>query len=99
MDYRIFSGIYPGGIVYADRQREKGGDYARLAFLPFDTLELEFAVDCPQELADQISLDAERIQVRIGQDFRISTSGQTVVLGWAKCVPENNAPRRPGMLG
>src|SRR3546814_11285018 len=36
MDQRIFSGIYPAGIVYADRTRQKGGDYARLAFLPYE---------------------------------------------------------------
>lgn len=95
MQSRIFSGIYPTGIVYADRQREKGGDYARLAFLPFSTLELEFATDCPPELAAQIELDAERIQVRVGQDFKVSTCGQTVVLGWAKCVDDAVAQHHP----
>src|SRR3546814_11083186 len=45
MDQRIFSGIYPAGIVYADRTRQTGGDYARLAFLPYDTLALAFSTD------------------------------------------------------
>lgn len=79
---RIFSGIYPAGIVYADRCREKGGDYARLAFLPFDTLELEFATDCPGALKTLIEQDAARIQAQIGQEFQVSTCGQTVLLGY-----------------
>src|SRR3546814_1593750 len=81
MDQRIFSGIYPAGIVYADRTRQKGGDYARLAFLPYDTLELEFSTDCPPELKKLIERDAEKIQSRAGQEFRVSTVGQTVLLG------------------
>lgn len=46
---RLFSGVYPCGIVYADRYREKGGDYARLAFLPYDTLQLSM----PKTIARQ----------------------------------------------
>jgi hypothetical protein len=80
-DQRIFAGIYPTGIVYADRKRERGGDYARLAFLSFDTLELDIEPDCPRTLRQQIIEDAARIQARKGEDFQISQAGQTVLLG------------------
>lgn len=98
MQSRIFSCVYPTGIVYADRQRQKSGDYARLAFLSFSTLELEFSTDCPRELVAQIEDDAERLQMRAGQDFQVSCSGQTITLGWAKCTPDALA-QRPGMRG
>lgn len=97
MDQRIFSGVFPAGIVYADRTRQKGGDYARLAFLPFDTLELEFATDCPPELQRVIEVDAAKIQSRAGQEFQVSTVGQTVLLGSGLLHMENSATSRPGM--
>ena len=78
---RIFAGVSPGGIVYADRTREVGGDYKRLAFLPFKSLELEFERDCPHELRPAIEADAATIQARRGEYFQISTCGQGVLLG------------------
>lgn len=80
---RIFSGVYPCGISYADRCREKHGDYARLAFLSYATLELRVEDDCPAELRPLIEADAAAIQAKRGQLFQISTSGQTVLLGQA----------------
>ena len=78
---RLFSGVYPCGIVYADRYREKGGDYARLAFLAYDTLQLSIEDDCPAELRALIKTDAAAIQAKSGQSYQVSTSGQTVMLG------------------
>ena len=78
---RLFSGVYPCGIVYADRYREKGGDYARLAFLAYDTLQLRVEDDCPVELRALIETDAAAIQAKRGQPYQVSTSGQTVMLG------------------
>ncbi len=78
---RIFIGCFPEGIVYADRTVEIDGDYARLAFLSYSTLELEFSPACPTALKQEIRDSAARIQARRGQPFRISTCGQTVVLG------------------
>ena len=78
---RLFSGVYPCGIVYADRYREKGGDYARLAFLAYDTLQLRVEEDCPVELRALIETDAAAIQAKRGQLYQVSTSGQTVMLG------------------
>lgn len=97
---RIFVGVFPTGIVYADRKREKGGDYARLAFLPYSTLALKIEPDCPAALRTWIELDAASIASRRGQAFEISTSGQTVMLGadqagrWAPAISAV-ASRRP----
>lgn len=81
MSDRLFIAAYPTGIVYADRKRERHGDYARCAFLSYDTLELEIEPDCPASLAKQIAQHAKKLQARSGKDFQVSQSGQTVLLG------------------
>jgi len=81
MSDRLFIGIFPCGIAYADRHREKHGDYARLAFLPYDTLQLEVEQDCPADLRTLIEADAASIQSRRGDLFQISSCAQTVTLG------------------
>lgn len=78
---RLFAGVYPCGIVYADRSREECGDYKRLGFLSFATLELELRPDCPMELRRLIRDDAAGIQARRGELYPISTTGQTALLG------------------
>jgi len=78
---RLFSGVYPGGIVYSDRWREYAGDYKRLAFLPYDTLALAFESTCPTELRAMIVDDAQKIIDMRGQRFPTSASGQSVILG------------------
>lgn len=80
---RLFSGVYPTGIVYADKLRERSGDYMRVAFLPFDTLELEWAPGThPPGLRKLIKADAAAIIARRGQAYPVSASGQTVTLGF-----------------
>ncbi len=81
---RLFSGVYPTGIVYADKAREVQGDYARLAYLNFDTLTLKVETDCPADLRQRIEADAAAIQAKRGEQFRISTAGQPVLLGSGK---------------
>jgi hypothetical protein len=81
VESRLFIGIYPCGLVYADRFRVKSGDYARLAFMAYSTLALEVEADCPHELRVKIEEHAQSIKARRGQNFQISTAGQTVVLG------------------
>ena len=80
---RIFAGVFPTGIYYADKQREKGGDWARLACLRFDTLELTFESDCPRSLRPFIEAAAAKVQARKGEQYQVSTAGQTVLLGSA----------------
>jgi len=78
---RLFYGVYPCGIVYADRFVEQNGDYKLVAFLPFKSLELELSAECPPELREVIITDAERIISQKGNKYQISSSGQTVILG------------------
>lgn len=80
--HRLFAGVYPCGIVYADRFVEEHGDYKRLAFLSYRTLELQWdAKSVPVDLRLQIEADAATIQAQRGQQYQISTCGQTVMLG------------------
>ena len=84
MQNRIFIGIFPGGIRYADRHVEEHGDYKKLAFLPYDTLELDIQADCPAELISEIVQDAAKVQARRGESAPISAcggGGQSVILG------------------
>jgi hypothetical protein len=79
---RLFIGVYPGGIVYADRSIEVQGDYKRLAFLPYHSLLLEWASnDCPSDVRHIIENDAAKIVAMRGQYYPVSASGQTVLLG------------------
>lgn len=78
---RIFCGIRPTGILWADRKRLVGSDYATLAFLPFDTLELKLEADCPKALIADIRSDAAVVQAKRGTFYRVSSTGKTVMLG------------------
>lgn len=78
---RLFVGIFPAGVSYADRGREEHGDYARVAFLPYRTLELEESPGADPGLLAQARVHAASLQARRGQELRVSTCGQTVRLG------------------
>lgn len=78
---RVFCGVFPTGLVWADRWHEVDGDYKRLAYLNFSTLVLEFEKDCPEELMAAIRESAEAMQKRKGERFEVSACGQTVILG------------------
>jgi hypothetical protein len=78
---QLFIGVFSTGIAYADRTIERHGDYKKLAFLPFNTLELMIEKDCPADLRVLIVADAATIQARRGERYQVTTSGQTVLLG------------------
>lgn len=78
---RLFIGVYPEGIVYADRATDVHGDYRRLAFLPYGKLALDVTPDCPAELRAMIEADAATVIARRGERFEISACGQYVILG------------------
>lgn len=78
---RLFIGVYPAGIVYADRKREERGDYKRLGFLPYRSLEIQIDPNCPSCLRTLVEAHAATIQARRGQRFEVSTCGQHVILG------------------
>lgn len=86
---RLFCGVFITGIGWADRSRERHGDYAKLAFMSFATLEVHIESDCPKELSVPIEAAVKEFQARRGQEFQTSGSGQTITLGYlnsCKCL-------------
>ena len=83
LDERIFVATMATGIGYADRTREEHGDWKRLAILFYSDLRAEIAADCPPELEQQIRAHMAPIQARRGEQYQVSTSGQTITLGHA----------------
>ena len=79
----IFLAIMPTGWWWTDRTREEHGDYAKLAFLSFSKLELEIFKGCPEDLRERIEKQAEKFRAMSGEDYQISSSGQTIRLGHA----------------
>jgi hypothetical protein len=76
----LFIGVFPGGIVYCDRTQEEHGDYRKVAFLGYRSLELQ--VYQPESaLLPRIRKDAAEMQAQRGRQFAISACGQTVTLG------------------
>lgn len=74
--------VYPTGIVYADRTRDDPAtkDYKRLAYLNYETLQLDLEPDLQGDLLDYIIASAAKIQNMRGQSFQ--TAGNTsVILG------------------
>lgn len=71
--------VHPGGIVYADRQEEKNGDYVTIGFLSFYDGSLQIYGRCPKILIKPITEHAQ--QFTPGQTVQISWSGQTTIIG------------------
>jgi hypothetical protein len=78
---RLFIGLYPEGIVYADRKIEEHGDYRQVAFLPYSTLVFQPHKVADKDLLDQAKRHAATIQAKRGERFQISSCGQYVILG------------------
>jgi hypothetical protein len=79
---RLFIGVYPCGLVYADTWIEKHGDYKKLAFLSYRELEIDWSKGrIPKELKARIVAHAATMQAKRRQSFPISTCGQFVTLG------------------
>jgi hypothetical protein len=77
---RLFIGLFPGGIVYADRAIEQHGDYKKVAFMAYSSL--EFEVYAPRSpLLELARKHATEIQAKRGQQLVVSGCGQTVLLG------------------
>lgn len=90
---RLFIATFPTGLSYVDTQRERDGDYKRVAFLPFATLELEWDPGRhPSELRELIEKHAALMAKRRGQSFQVSSAGQTVALGRKHHATKKAAP-------
>jgi hypothetical protein len=86
---RVFIGVYPAAFVYADRERNQGGDYQTIAIIPYSTLEIDWDPRWKPSSADDeaiilsIQQDRDDLQSRIGEQYQVSTCGQYVTLGHA----------------
>jgi hypothetical protein len=78
---RLFIGVMPCGISYADRAREEDGDYKKVGFLNFADLSFTAAKGANKQLLEMARLDAAKIQARKGESFQSTTVGQFVILG------------------
>lgn len=77
----VFCGIVPTGFIYCDKENLVDGDYKRLAYQSFETLEVKLESDCPAHFRYLVNLIAETNSARKGEEYTISESGQTVKLG------------------
>lgn len=79
----LFIGIYPGGIIYADRRHDDPAtrDYKRIAFLDYGTLHLSIN-DPDSDLLPAVKADAATYKA--GARLQVSTAGQYITLGTAQ---------------
>jgi hypothetical protein len=82
---RLFMGLYPTGLVFADKAVEIAGDYKRLGYINYERLVLEqVAPGCPPELLALMQAEEARMQAKRGERFETSACGQYVFLGGAQ---------------
>jgi len=89
LELDLFMGVYPCGIVYADRGREAHGDYLKVAFLPYDTLQLKFYENVSDAMKALIESDAASMQARKGEIFATDTCRSHTVLLGSKMPPSD----------
>lgn len=77
----LFIGTFSTGISYCDRSRMEDGDYKHIAFLDYRTLTLTWRSQAPAAMRTAIKTHAATIQARRGEQYEISSCGQTVRLG------------------
>ena len=70
------------GLAYCDQSREEHGDYKRIANLYWMDLSFVPAKDASGELLELAREHAKTFQERKGDEVRVTSSGQTVILGW-----------------
>jgi hypothetical protein len=80
-DSRLLIAYFPAGIGYADKSREKHGDYMRIAFLSYRSLQFEAEKGADMKLVEQARQHAASIQAMRGQELQTTACGQTVILG------------------
>lgn len=82
----LFIGVYPTGLVFSHRGLEKDGDYLRVGFMPYDTLELaeeRWFSELDPEIAALVREEVNDMKAKKGQLYPISSCNQTVLLGEA----------------
>lgn len=80
---RLFCCCMPTGWVWSDREVEEHGDYRRLAYMNYGTLELDLEPRVPKELERRIMADAFELSQRRGERYAIACN-ITITLGEPK---------------
>ena len=75
------------GLGYSDRSREIHGDYAPVGWLFWRDLTFQPAKGANRELLAEARRHAATCQSRRGEVERVSTSGQTTILGYGLDSP------------
>lgn len=78
---RLFVGCFPTGFSFADRSRERHGDYVKLARIPYTTLEIEWEKDCPAEFKPLIEAQAADLRSRRGESYPIAGNAYAILGG------------------
>jgi|LSQX01.3.fsa_nt_gb hypothetical protein len=78
----LFIGVYPTGWSYSDKTNASSGDFKRLAFQYFDTLELKVYDDKDANKIELIKLLADKNVKMAGEYYQITSSGQKIKLGY-----------------
>jgi hypothetical protein len=77
----LFCGNYPTGIFYADKRREVNGDYMTIGRIFYSDLSWKISDNCPADIRSLVQADIDRILSMKGQEYQVSSCGQTVTLG------------------
>lgn len=77
----LFIGVYPTGWSYSDKTNEAHGDFKRLAYQYYDTLELKVYDDKDANKIELIKLLADKNVKMAGEYYQITASGQKIKLG------------------
>lgn len=67
----LFIACFPTGLVYCDKSREVDGDYIKVAYLNYGTLDLS-VYEPRSPLMPDVKADAEQMQSRSGEQFQIA---------------------------
>ena len=95
---RLFIGVCPSGLSYCDRARKENGDYKKVAYLSYLTLELRIYNE-QSPLVSEIAKDALAFQARRGEFFATTESGHGVKLGGEIKLPVVQTPPQKSSLG
>lgn len=77
----LFIAVMPAGLSYYDPTQEQYGDYKRIAFLDYHTLTLTWHGHCTPDMEKAIRADVAAMRARRGEQYEVSSCGQTVMLG------------------
>ncbi|GBQ84723.1 hypothetical protein AA14337_2897 [Acetobacter malorum DSM 14337] len=89
LESRLLIRIGTVGIEYYDRSRPRtefkdAEGYARCGAIPFAMLTPWIEEDCPDEIRGVIQEKASELEKKMGQEFRLPSSGEMVTLGYMR---------------